>query len=860
METYLIDSLFEKYSNYSVNLYFKDSVEAENNETEESKLEFQQLIKRLADRGYYSVFSDNEEKKEEILNDCLKDYTEKNQYYLKLMEISTKDIFTLRNLPHLSILKNEKSSTDLSLNEESEFNKIFKEEIDYFNVAQFRYDFSTNILFSKLSMIFILFSTILRMIKSKQDIHISELNVNEYYLNNFLVSHGFLLYNNIPYDKKRHFCKSLMSFYSKKGSLEVIKNIIEILHDKESTIYEYYLFYDELNYKYYFLKVQPNESFINVVNNLRNEREENFYSITSLDDSWMATEEDLFRNNVRFIKTKYFSIDTYSDVSEAIKEVTFITNKLRKYKDLFGEIYKFSIDGFEEGVELTDFLMFLTLLSLKLNRFDISTIKNLKVVEDTTKYSVIPTMWESSIYEPDKRKTLSDLLSESVDEIVKSNSLNKLIEQIKKEEIIDKNKTKIDKIIELKRELKTKYTNTYRPPINDKKTTKTFDYLCDKYNTMKSDLNEEDLSIISQKFTNYLNYLEKVLMSYGQSALKIKDLYSNLYLPKIIEIIKYFKSLNSYLLNFDNTLSIDKENRIDIMSDSTTYTGTIKINNRDKYGSGNIGDEDYKKEENSLVVNDFEIDYGNEYLNKSESPTKDEFMKNNECILFDYPNKSSDIGSCLYRSFSFRTPFVTSSTGIFDTEKRIENILKDNSKMFFNNSILDFYGSEGSYKEYREKYNLSYVDFKDKVSNILKKYNWIFGSVINRLGINKEELLYTNDTTKLSPYMKKDYLYRRITNKVIPEDLLYRCYRNRGFYTDVVNIYRYNNETNNYELDEILSSKYRTQTREMENSKNRTHPEPHTGVRGVRNFINELKLNKEIEKNENNLIGWPEIK
>ena len=37
MNTYIIDNLFEKFTLYSSNLLFKDSAEADKNETEDSK-------------------------------------------------------------------------------------------------------------------------------------------------------------------------------------------------------------------------------------------------------------------------------------------------------------------------------------------------------------------------------------------------------------------------------------------------------------------------------------------------------------------------------------------------------------------------------------------------------------------------------------------------------------------------------------------------------------------------------------------------------------------------------------------------------------------------------------------------------
>lgn len=279
VNTYLIDTLFEKFTKYAGRLIFKDSVAADKEETEESKIFVNQLTKELSEKNYFALLnSGNLDEAEKILEECSKNYTELNSYYINLSKLTGILPYKLRQIGHLNIVASTNiEDLGLSSNDEISFKTLYASELDYFNTAQFRFDFIEETLFNKLVICLLSFSTILRLIKQNQDLYITDQNVSEYYLNNFLVSHGFLYYNNISYDKKKIFTKNIIEFYNGKGSLQCISEIINILNDKEIDIYEYYLFYDSDVDDYFFLKVKPNESFLAVVNEYRSDRAFNCY-------------------------------------------------------------------------------------------------------------------------------------------------------------------------------------------------------------------------------------------------------------------------------------------------------------------------------------------------------------------------------------------------------------------------------------------------------------------------------------------------------------------------------------------------------------------------------------------------------
>lgn len=862
MNTYLIDTLFEKYTLYSASLTFKDNSEADANETDKSKENFKNLVIKLSENNYFLYMSSGDvENANLVLNECEKDYKELNKYYIRLKEISNLSYYELRTIPHLSIIETINEKQNLTTFEKKEFVSLYKEELEYSSISNYRYDFCNEILYNKLTIIFILFSTILRIIKLKQSLEITDQNINEYYLNNFLVSNGFLLFNNIDYQKKKVFTKHIIEFHNNKGNLKNIKNIVDILVERDSDIYEYYLFYDENTDDYSFLKVKVDETFIKVFNENRINREVLFGYIVDQDPSWMASKEDLKSKNIKFIKTKYFSINYSTDLSSSLFELSLLSNKLKRYRDVYGEIFKFDIEGFSNNVEMTDYLLYLNLLSFRISGYKVEDIALISANEDLDKFIQIPKNWE--FQDTYNKKSAQDIITDSIKEISDINIKFDDIINIKKGLSIDQSLTSIDKFRELRNSINNSYSSLYRPIIKDNTKTSTYYYLIAKYPIMQSFIDEEDVSILNKTFLNAVDVLENILMLYGQSAFKFKDIYSSLYLPKVKEIINFFKSLNSFLLDFDTTLSIDKENKLDILGDSFSSTGIIKITNRDYSIGINSGDSDYNKENNFInkeFIVDEEVDLMNKLLEKDDIIVSEDFgFKKYQDIniskVSEYPIPKENRQNLLYTSFSKILPLINNYTSIFDTNDRLESIIEDNQKLYLNGSVIDFFGQEGNYKNIREKYGLSYFEFKDRVTNILLKYSSIFGSVQNKLGIKKEDYLFnSNNATNHIPFLKKPFLFKRMSNKVSKSDILYKKMFDNSQYTDVLYVYEFDKIDNMYKENPKYTDKYRSLDRKEYTNSN-THNNKYSGIRNFTSFINNLKDKNDSIKEENEAIG-----
>lgn len=866
INTSLVDNLFEKYTKYSGRLILKDSIEADKNENENSHIEYKKLLERLSKNDYFSFIGCGDiEQADLILNQQLAIYTEYNEYYINLNKITGLNFYFLRNIKHLGIVSSLNiEDIGITSNDEVSFKEIYENELDYFNTCQYRFDFIQESLFNKFVSILLSFSTILRLIKKHHDFYITDQNINEYYLNNFLVSRGFLYYNNISYDKKKIFTKHIVDFYNGKGSLKTIKEIVDILNEKEVNIFEYYLFYDNNSDDYYFLKVKPDESFIEVFNNLRSDREENFNFIVDSDPSWIATKNDLKKKNIKFLKSKYFSIDSFSDITDSTKELAFLINKLKKYKNLTNKIYKFDLDSFSKGVELYDFMVFITLLSMKINKFPMAVIRTIDINENLNRFLIPPITYEYQD-NPNTLKELPEIITDSIQEINMETELNSNIEKIKKEDKIDPIYSPIDSVRRIKKELKENFYGRYRYISTNSNDEKAYTYLITKYPEMEKYLLEEDLSLSTNQFLRFIDTLERILILYGQSAFKFKDIYSNLYLPKVIEIVNYFKSLNSYLLEFNNTLSIERESRTDIIGDSYSLSGIIKISNIDPITGNNSGNNSYNPDQdypNKKYIIDEEVDLGllnkdkieeNKNFGTKETLLDDDITFIEEALLnFKYKEPLYDYQR-RYVNYAQNSSFIDNYSDIFEAEQRIEKLLENENLMYLNGHLIDFYGNEGTYKDIREKYNLSYKDFKEEISRILKKYYNIFGYTLPGI-INKSSKRLYKDKTENKPFLSKNNKFRETENKIKETDKLFINRQKRSSFTDMLCIYE-NNINGEFVKSEILNTRYRTTNRIEDPSISPQFNEYYTGERHYKELIKSLIDKKHQNKIENGIIG-----
>lgn len=868
MNTYIIDILFEKYTKYASSLSFFNQYEMERDETEESKLRYKKYLMDLADNNYFKLMSAGHvDDAKKIIEEIDKKYIEKNPYVEKIKKQTGLSYYEVRTLKNLSLLEILDQEHTLALNEEIMFKEIYNEELEYHYKSFNKPELEAEILFNKISLIFILFSTIINVIKKIQEFSINDNNINEYYLNNFLVSNGFLFYNNLTYDKKRLFTRHIIEYHNNKGSLNVIYDMLNVILGKDVSVFEYYLYYDEEFQRYYFLKVKPTEEFMSVLNTLKNERILRYEQIVSDDPSWTATEDELLERDIKFLKSKYFSIEFSYDMTESLKELSFLTNKVKRYRDLFHKVYDFKIDAFPTKIELLDFMLFLTLMAYKVNNFPIEDIVNIPANENLDRFAYLPKNNEGQLGD-DENHTIQNIYINSIKEIENSNLLEEEIIQLKKHNKTDHNLKQFDKIKELKRYYSNSYLAVYRPCLRQIGNISIYTYLTNKYSFLEAYLTENDPAVLQDTFLDFINTLEKILLLYGQSTLKFKDIYSSLYLPKVMEIINFFKSLNAKLLTYNNTFSIDKTNRLDIFSDDYTTTGIVRLSNRDLNLNTNSGNDEYKPEKdfiNKENIVDNELDLINKLLNtnkdeitedsfgKDTITSKDDISSYKTSIVDEYPYPATYKEKLLFTSFNNYLPFIDNFSNIYDTDKRLDEILKSDDTLYLNGKVIDFYGQDGSFKKLKDKHKLSPSEFKKQVSSIAKKYSFIFGNILNNSSLKKEDYIYNNNARL--PFLKKPYLLRRVNNKVSKEDLLLRKMYDNTFYTDAIHIYKHNKTTDKFDHVPEHTDKYRSLIKKNPPKYTQDDLLKYSGQRTFTKFIDRIKQERKEKEDEENFIG-----
>lgn len=123
--------------------------------------------------------------------------------------------------------------------------------------------------------------------------------------------------------------------------------------------------------------------------------------------------------------------------------------------------------------------------------------------------------------------------------------------------------------------------------------------------------------------------------------------------------------------------------------------------------------------------------------------------------------------------------------------------------------------------------------------------------------LKKEDYIYGR--SERIPFLKKPYLYRRVSNKVKDTDYLYIKRHDRTIYTDVVHVFEFDKQKEDFVHAPIYTDKYRSTIRKESPKYEQQDLERYEGKRNFHKFIEELKKQKEEQDKENEFIGMPEI-
>jgi len=331
---------FEHLLNYISTVTVNDEYQLELDETSESSQRWKKLeIDFYQNTNERSSILDRIDEYISLERDMYLRYEESNRYVNKIVEkslLNTGKISQNINFLHVRLLNN---FTILSWNSRYELTGKLKEifeanlttEVEYVKTLFHVEYYAKSELYINLSTYFILVSTAMRtMVEySSSDIVLS--TTENYLLNNFLASHGFFLFNEVPLTNKSEFALNLIKLYQTKGTKENIKLLNEIFSNGQLEPYYLYLYFDKPRWinegsplskvgYYQFLKVKmfdETETFQTVYNTLEennSDRMIGYSQIVQQDNSWQVDEEELFEREIFLVKTKYCYLEGQVDL------------------------------------------------------------------------------------------------------------------------------------------------------------------------------------------------------------------------------------------------------------------------------------------------------------------------------------------------------------------------------------------------------------------------------------------------------------------------------------------------------------------------------------------------------------------
>lgn len=283
-----------------------------------------------------------------------KDYEEKNLYLVDLFNKVTDKIninpYSVRRLiKQFAIL--QYSPTSISEKDFKSFNTIYEVERDYHLVNFDIIAYKNSSLYANCFGFSIVFSAMLRFLSGKNQKRVTIDDRDLYYMNNYLLSYGFKLYEKVNIVQKAQFILNLISLYRNKGSITNINIINKILSNGSLTINETYLYFDKDYWIkkgkpedktgfYFFLVVDVNDRYsydeILINNNLRKENSIEFSFFTHSDNSWIVDENELYDKGITFTKSKYFlirEVTNYEIKSDGLQIVNSVARQLYNIED-----------------------------------------------------------------------------------------------------------------------------------------------------------------------------------------------------------------------------------------------------------------------------------------------------------------------------------------------------------------------------------------------------------------------------------------------------------------------------------------------------------------------------------------------
>ena len=312
--------------NHAKLVVFKDEIEANLNETEDSLRNADPYIS-----AYLRVDSLTQEQRDSLIDN----YTELNPYYKSLFDKYEIPYYISRLAKDLDIIKEPIFFNDSIL---SDFKTSYSKILKFFFATVYNKSMESDYNYRNFCRFVMVTMTITNLIDKKCNNPFDINILDEYSLNNFLYSFGITFFNNFPIKYKRKLVSSLNRLISEKGSNQVLLDILDVFDFQSIDIFKYYLIKNyssnisNLDTDIRFLITNINNPSINnaIINN--DYRIETFENVTSSDEYWEVSKDELEDIDFDYVASKYFSVEATYDLFERTSSSITVFNFLKQVK------------------------------------------------------------------------------------------------------------------------------------------------------------------------------------------------------------------------------------------------------------------------------------------------------------------------------------------------------------------------------------------------------------------------------------------------------------------------------------------------------------------------------------------------
>lgn len=252
-------------------------------------------------------------------------YVEQNIYYAELYKLYGIQPYYSRRAKDYHIIK--ANNKTLSPKDEATFQKCYYEALNYMLKVIHTNAFDNQEHSRDFFNMYLIFSTVLRMINKRMEDYFDVDTYNAETLKNGFISWGFDHFDELPVSYQRRVYKVINDLVRTKGTDNAFKIIKNIFTSGGVSVNRYVMVKRETDsrQKIDFYRVPIGENLdVNKHESFR------FEELTDPDPYWRSTEEEILQEDFNLVESKYISVDSSIDMMKNSRDVSFMVSLLNE--------------------------------------------------------------------------------------------------------------------------------------------------------------------------------------------------------------------------------------------------------------------------------------------------------------------------------------------------------------------------------------------------------------------------------------------------------------------------------------------------------------------------------------------------